>query len=231
MRWSELELQALRRAAYKLAASKPHTAPSQRRSKATEVMAQLVAIRKRSTVAATAKRLAANCAELEPLRELPLMGCEQRVISLAMRADVDADDLANALQVEKDARYQALLGISDHPAARAVIWRVGADSVVAQRLARHMRWGTSRVEKGEVTVPVRRRSIAMALAGVFGMCWGLLLVRHIPDVWNDAGSFEMFCVTQALFLSYLLWPAARGLRQEMRDRDAANSTPRLRVHS
>ena len=36
---------------------------------------------------------------------------------------------------------------------------------------------------------------------------------------------------QALFLSYLLWPAARGLRQEMRDRDAANSTPRLRVHS
>jgi len=42
----------------------------------------LLTIEQRASVPVIAKRLIGNCAEFEPFRELPLMRCERRVISL-----------------------------------------------------------------------------------------------------------------------------------------------------
>ena len=56
-----------------------------------------------------------------------------------------------------------------------------------------------------------------------------IAVSLIPAIWDDTWMFSMFCATQAAILGYLLWPVVKGLRQEIADRDAANSKPRLRV--
>jgi hypothetical protein len=50
-----------------------------------------------------------------------------------------------------------------------------------------------------------------------------------PAIWDDGWMFVMFCITQAVLLGHLLWPAVKGLRQEIADRDAANSKPRLHL--
>jgi hypothetical protein len=78
-------------------------------------------------------------------------------------------------------------------------------------------------------VQVMRRCAAIGLVATFGTSWLLFVGSLIPAIWDDSLMRAMFCVTQAAILGYLLWPAVKGLRQEMADRDAANSKPRLHL--
>lgn len=79
------------------------------------------------------------------------------------------------------------------------------------------------------SVPVKRRSAAIALVATLGMSWLMYVGSLIPAIWDDTWMFGMFFVTQAALLGHLLWPAVKGLRQEIADRDAANSKPRLHL--
>lgn len=219
----------LRRAAYAVASSEDHLDPRRRRSRATEVAARLLTIQQRASIPAIAKRLIRNFAELEPFREIPLMRRERRVIWLATRPQVSADALSKALRTEEESRHKALLGCADHPASRAVLWRASTDAHLARRLSRHLRWTTSTIERGQVSVPVKRRSAAIALVATLGMSWLMYVGSLIPAIWDDTWMFGMYFVTQAALLGHLLWPAVKGLRQEIADRDAANSKPRLHL--
>lgn len=220
---------ALRRAAYAVAASESHVDSRRRRTRATELAVRLLTIQQRGSIPVIAKRLIRNCAEFEPFRELPLMRCERRVMWLATRPQVSAEALLKALRKEEESRHKAILGYADHPAARAVLWRASTDAHLASRLSRHLRWNSSRIEEGKVSVPVMRRSAVIASIATLGMSWLIYVGSLIPAIWDDTWMFLMFCATQAAILGYLLWPVVKGLRQEIADRDAANSKPRLRV--
>lgn len=74
-----------------------------------------------------------------------------------------------------------------------------------------------------------RRSAVIALIATMGMSWLIDVGSLIPAIWDDTWMFSMFCAIPAAILGYLLWPVVKGLRQEIADRDAANSKPRLRV--
>lgn len=229
MVYRSVDPKVLRGAAYVVAASESHVDPRQRRSRATEVAARLLAIQERASTQVIAKRLIGNLWEFEPFRELQLMRCERRVLWLATRPQVSAEALSEALNMEEESRHRALLGAADHPAARAVLWRASTDGQLAIRVARHLRWKTSTIERGQVRVPVMRRTGAIAFVATLGMSWLLFVGSLTPAIWDDGWMLAMFCVTQVVVLGHLLWPAVKGLRQEIADRDAANSKPRLHL--
>lgn len=224
-----VDTESLRRAAYAVAASESHASPKHRRFRAVELSERLLTIQQKSTATSIAKRLIVNCAEFEPLRELPLIHCERHVLSLAIRPQVKAEVLSKALQLEEEARHKALLGRADRPVARAIIWRVRNDMLLARRLSRHLRRQSSTVENGQVAVTVKKRSGVIVLVTTLAMFWLIFIGSLVPRIWDDMWTSALFCVTQAAILGYLFWPVVRALRQEIDDRDAANSKPHLQV--
>lgn len=199
-----------------------------RRAKALELRVHIREIEHSLAWPMLGTRMFCACARFQVLAEWRLIRSQSRIIQVFSEPELCLERMSAAIDAEKSAIYSRILGIADEAKARVLIGRSGLNRSQVEELARYLRLGTSTYDGRTIHTRVKERVFSITFVFAVFLLMTTFVDSLIPSIMTNPLVFLLCLTTQTVVISYLLLPLIKTLRSEMRTRDIANSTPRLR---